>query len=242
LTLIVAIGCEDGVVLASESCATDVVNRTKTQMEKVSQIPGQPILIGGSGDGGLIDRIRENLDSFKIRGTMKADRKELKSRIIPELREALDDYVPVPNSRPPTATTLITGVRDRQPWILEVEATGNDTSYGERQGFFHAIGSGGMYAHASFRPHLRSKRDLRAGIVHAFRIIDDAIAIADFGLDRPIQIHTIDADGKVRKLSPEDLKGIADVCETWRQLERETLAKALAPAGPAEPAPELPEP
>jgi hypothetical protein len=61
MTLIVAIGCSDGVVLASDSCSTDLDNRTKQPVDKIKRIPGQAILWGGSGSGGLIDRIGEEL-------------------------------------------------------------------------------------------------------------------------------------------------------------------------------------
>ncbi|MDQ5870770.1 MAG: hypothetical protein M3547_01005 [Acidobacteriota bacterium] len=243
MTLIVAIGCSDGVILASDSCSTDNENRTKQPVGKIYRIPGQPILWGGSGDGGLIGLIGESLEGCPARPSLKAARKEFKSRIVPEQREALKDYVPYPNTQPPSATILLAGFQEGKPWILEVSRSGGDTSYGEAYGYFAAIGSGGTFAHATFRPHLMKERDLQAGKLHAFRIIDDAIEIAHYGLDRPIQIHTVSADESVVLVPPEELNGIKDTCEIWRNLERETVGRALAPdPNREEPAEEIPTP
>jgi proteasome beta subunit len=242
MTLIVAIGCSDGVVLASESCSTDLDNRTKQPVEKIERIPGQPILWGGSGDSGLIGRIGEGLSGCPARPSLKSARKEFKARIIPEQRDSLASYVPYPGTQPPSATILLAGFQEGKPWILEISKSGGDTFYGEAYGNFAAIGSGGTFAHASFRPHLTKQRDLRAGKLHAFRIIDDAIEIAHFGLDRPIRIHTVSADGSALHVPPEELNAIKDSCEVWRNLERETVGRVLSPDLREEPTEEIPSP
>jgi proteasome beta subunit len=242
MTLIVAIGCSDGVVLASDSCSTDLENRTKQPIDKIKRIPEQPILWGGSGNGGLIDRIGEELAGAPARPSLKALRRELKSRVVPEQQDALATYVPYPGTQPPSATILLAGFREGKPWILEINKSGEDTFYGEPYGDFYAIGGGGTFAHATFRPHLRQPRDLRAGKLHAFRIVDDAVELAHFGLDRPIQVHTVSADGTVVRLSAEEISAIKDSCEVWRNFERETFGRVLSGDLGEKPAEEIPSP
>jgi len=233
-TLIIAIRCSDGVVIASDSAASDAESGTKQPIKKIRKIPEAPILYGGSGSVGLLQKISEAINKFKVKqhDDIGKIRSRLKSLIVPKLKESRELHVPYPQfpyDKPPAAVVLFAGVHDKEPWILEIEKDGSDTMYDEELGGFAAIGSGKLLAQAIFRPHLMTPRDLSLGKVFAYRVIEDSVELAAGGLALPVQMHSISIDGKVQQIKDEELRSLADTCQGWRSLERETVGKLLSP-------------
>jgi 20S proteasome alpha/beta subunit len=246
MTLIVAIGCSDGIVMGADSASTDIGSGTKQSSIKIAQVGNLPILCGGSGDVGLLQKIREGLDLITSLGQkFKVTRQSLKRVIVPELKEARDTHV-AQNLQgfniPPIASCLFGCVQGGLPFILEVELDGRDTMYDKNLGSFAAIGSGKPLAQAIFRPHLNTPRDLNLGKIFAYRILDDSIELAASGLARPIHLYTIDLSGKIEKIENGDLKKLGEDCELWRQLERDALGEFLSPSQPETEEISLPKP
>jgi 20S proteasome alpha/beta subunit len=244
VTLIVAIGCSDGVVLAADSAVSDAELGIKQPGEKLRRIGEHPILFGFSGDVGLLQKVEENLQKYKPKSTLKQLRAHIKGLVCEELQASAKWHVPYPHSvfeKPPPAIFLFAGVLDGRPWILEIERDGRDTVYGDDLGNFAAIGSGKPWAQAIFRPHLYTPRSLGVAQVMAYRVLDDSIALAAGWLASPIHIHTLDSAGDFNKLPPDD-KNLSKICDMWREIERESLGKALAPPGEAEPEVSIPQP
>lgn len=245
MTLIIGIACEDGVVLAADSASSDPESGTKQPFEKIKRLRELPILYGGSGDVGLLQKIEESLGTLTAKATLKRLRQDIKKLVIPELKEARELHVPYPQApyhQPPDATLLFAGVLDSRPWILEIEKDGRDTVYGEDLGNFAAIGSGKPWAQAIFRPHLRTKRDLRLGKIFAYRVVEDSIELAAGFLAGPVHIYIISADGTVLKVDEQEISQLAGTCELWRTLEREAVGEILAPTKRGEVEPEVPKP
>jgi proteasome beta subunit len=246
MTLIVAIGCTDGIVMGADSASTDLGSGTKQPSIKIVRVGNLPILCGGSGDVGLLQKIREGLDLITSLGPkFKVTRQALKRVIVPELREARDNHV-AQNLQgfniPPIASCLFGCVQGGLPFILEIELDGRDTVYDKNLGSFAAIGSGKPLAQAIFRPHLNTPRDLNLGKIFAYRILDDAIELAASGLARPIHLYTINLSGKIEKIENGALQKLGEDCELWRQLERDALGRFLAPEPPEEGPINVPEP
>lgn len=233
MTLILAVGCGDGVVIASDSAVSESGTGTKLAGEKIQRLEGEPILYASSGHGGLRQRVDEALKSFKPNPQLKQIRNKLKSLVVSELDLSAKQHVPYPEppyDKPPVVIFLFVGVHKGKPWILEIERDGSDTLYDDRTGNFAAIGSAKGLAHALFRPHLRSKRTLKEGKVLAYRVTEDSIHLMASGLSEPVHIHVISADGTVSELKDgPDRKEINDTVNLWRELERETLGRALSP-------------
>lgn len=245
MTLIVAIGCSDGIVMGADSATTDTTSGTKQASIKIEQLKGLPILCGGSGDVGLLQNIRESLEVLKIAPKFKNTRQAIKRLVVPELVEARDLHVPLQLQGfniPPTASLLMGCVQNNLPFILEIEMDGRDTVYDKNLGLFAAIGSGKSLAQAIFRPHLNTERDLNLGKIFAYRILDDAIELAASGLARPIHLYTLDLKGHIEKIENGELKKLGEDCELWRQLERDALGTFLAPPSTEETEVSLPEP
>ncbi len=245
MTLIVAIACKDGIVMASDTASTDTDSGTKLTCDKIRKLGEHPILYGCSGDVGLSQKIQESLAGFKPQHNLKRTRQALRQLIVPELKEAVALHAPYPQAPyhlPPDSVLLFAGVLEKQPWILEIERDGRDTHYDDSFGNFAAIGSGKPWAQAAFRLHRRTDRDVKLGVVFAHRIVEDSIEIAAAYLAKPIHIYTMNLDGEVTKIDADEVKRLEDTCETWRALEREAVGKLLAPEPKEQVEPQIPKP
>jgi proteasome beta subunit len=224
VTLVVAIRCTDGVAIAADSASTDA--DIKTPVEKITRLSGAPVLYGHAGDAGLMQKIDEALKSVQVRNTLKRTRQEIKKAIAPELAESAQYHVPYPEmfrNQVPQAVVLFAGVLDGEPWILEIEKDNTDTIYGDELGNFAAIGSGKSLAHALFRSHLNTERDLELGKHFAYRILDDEIQLSSMYLAHPVVMYTVAVDGTIQKIDQAERVAIENVCEGWRQLERDVV-------------------
>lgn len=233
-TLIVTLGCTDGIVMGADSASTDASSGTKQPVGKIQQIGGHPILFGGSGDVGLIKRILEGLTSatFSPNVKFKDTRRAIKNAVLPHMREATEDHIPQPIqgfNMPPCATLMFGCIQHKLPFVLEVEVDGRDTLYDKSYGSFNAIGSGKGLAQAIMRPHLTRERDLRLGKILAYRVLEDSIELAASGLAKPIRIYALALDGTITESDEAELINLQRDCELWRELEREALGTLLAP-------------
>lgn len=247
MTLIVAIGCSDGVVIAADSASSDEASGAKqSTAAKIRQVRDFPIAFGGSGDVGLLQKIYDEIGLMAKPQDVKNYRADIKRRVSPIQKEAISLHVGHPqyggNHRTPIAGMLIVGLIKNKPWILEIDPNCTDTIYDDNLGNFHAIGSGAIWAHAYFRPHLYSPRNCALAQVFACRILEDSINIAMMGLAHPIHIHTIKSDGGYQIASSEDLRKLADTCEAWRQLEREAVGRLLTSPSSTDEITEIPIP
>ncbi len=242
MTLIIALGCSDGVIMAAASASTDLEGGTKQATNKLRRI-GKSVLFGGSGDYGMIQKVHANMCEPAVTAVkMKGIRQQYKERFVQEVHAAKQFHVPQHNQDlPPPVIALIAGIFDKKSFILELEKNGGDTIYDENLGEFAAIGSGKSHAQAIFRPFLYNKRTVEHGKVLAYRVIDDSINIAAFGLAAPIRISILGLDGVIVDVDDEELSVIATTVQVWREMEVECLGHALSKTESAEPQ-SIPEP
>ena len=244
MTLVLAIACDDGIVIGSDSAFSEAEIGTKHPSAKIKQLCDCPILYGASGDVGLAQKVDEALKAYKPKTLLKQIRSGIKSLVVLELKASIEQHVPYPNPSfhlPPAVILLFAGVLDGHPWILEIERDARDTLYDESMGNFAAIGSGKLLAHAFFRPHFGTKRTLRTGKVLAYRVLDDAISIAGAGLALPLHVHTISGGGTVTEIGEAEMTELNNTVNAWREIERDSLGRALSPAAD-EPALAIPTP
>jgi len=236
MTLIVALACTNGIVMGADSASTDPLSQTKLLVSKIQRLRKYPVLFGGAGDFGLIQKLTEDLNDLKLSPSaqFRATRREIRKACLPALQEASNThirvYVPGCDTDPPTATLLFGGIHRNKPFLLEIEANGRDTLYDDNFGNFRAIGRGTSLAQAVMWTHLNTKRDLQLGKILAYRVLEDSIALSSTGLAKPIHLYAITLDGSLNKLDDEELVNLKVTCETWRDLERETLGSLLAPS------------
>lgn len=243
MTLIVALACRDGIVMGADSASTDPTTETKTSVIKIQRLGKNPIIFGGAGDLGLIQKVMEALDELTIPTSAKFSnaRRLIRQTCLPLLREAAETHIRhfIPGyETPPTASLLFACIHKKSPFILEIDADGRDTVYDKNLGYFRAIGRGTAVAQAVMHPHLTTERDLELGKILAYRILEDSIELSATGLAKPIHLYTLKLDGALSELEDGELVNLKKLRELWRDLERETLGKLLAPAEPPTPLPE----
>jgi 20S proteasome alpha/beta subunit len=245
MTLVIAVGCSDGVILAADSAMTDSEIGSQQMAEKISQIRNLPMLMGFSGSVGLLQKVEEDLQTFQQKTTPKRIRQHVKELVLPELALSTKWHAPYPQQgfhQPPVCILLLAGVLNGEPWILEIERDGSDQMFGPKMGSFAAIGSGKNWAQAIMRPHLMTERTLEQGKVFAYRVLEDSINLGS-ELAKPIHMLTVSADGTVATVDQDEQdQTLAPTCELWRSLERDAVGKLFAPQMAKEPTPEIPDP
>ena len=233
MTLIISIACTDGVIIGADSASTDMSAGMRQPTQKLHRIGSLPLIFGGSGDVGLLQKIIPEFSQVTaLPNSAKNLRKKLKSLIFREQGEAADGYVRIPGRpvNPPVAVFLFAAIMDRKPQIIEIDEHGSDTGYeGKREGGFYAIGSGKSLACAIMRPHLFTDRTIGGGKVLAYRILKDSIEMASAGLSEPIHIHTIDLNGAITQVPADELRALGETCNMWKEMEQDCLGKVLAP-------------
>jgi len=243
VTLIVAVGYQNGVVLGAESAATDLQSAIKQPVAKIKCIAGQPLLFACSGDGSVIQHIEDALDGFQTLATIKETRQALKGLLLPVLQQDYANHIGIQGKPAPLTTTLFAGVCGDYPFILEIDEQGSDTVYGDGLGAFTAIGSGKILAQALFSPHLKAGnlRSAAEAKALAYRVVDDSIKLAAMFLAPPICLHCVEVGRGTIPCVAAELQAIGDTCEVWREMEREVFSQALTRAeGASAPAPEAP--
>jgi 20S proteasome alpha/beta subunit len=232
MTVVLAVACAEGVVIASDGQATDMSGgnlavATKSTVQKLFTL-GDHVAWGATGSGGLIqrfdDRVRK-LDPKSLELPIENLRQQLAEEQRAMQRQAVSEVVQgVPGSnQAPTVAPLFAGYTSGQPWILEVTAAGEDTVYDET----YAVGSGGVFAKqamAAIAHYDFPKRSLDETKVIAWRALDDCIASSAFGIGHPIRIISVEAGG-LTELDDDELRSIKDSVNAWKQEELDALGR-----------------
>jgi proteasome beta subunit len=230
VTLVLAVRCRDGVVLASDGQATtDAAGQpTKQPTLKLFDVDGR-IAWGAAGSVGLQQTLLDELRGADLRRHQGASlRRALADLVIPIQQEALRDYVPQPGSEPPDLACIFAWRGRDGPWILSIPRTGSDHQFHPR---YSAIGSGDIFADFAMASvaHLGTA-DL--GLEHAkmvaYKAIADAIEVAAVYVGPPIQMYVVTAAG-ARPVARSEIDGeLAGSVDAWKGRQRESLGP-LAP-------------
>jgi 20S proteasome alpha/beta subunit len=233
VTLVLAVRCRDGVVLASDGQATtDAAGQpTKQPARKLFDVAGR-IAWGAAGSVGLTQTLRSELAPLGARGAGAADlRRALAGLVIPIQQEALRDYVPQPGSDPPDLACIFAWWDRAGPSILSIPRTGSDHQFHPR---YSAIGSGDIFADFAMASvaHLgTAELGLEHAKMVAYKAIADAIEVAAVYVGPPIQMYVVTRAG-ARAVPAREVEGeLAGSVAAWKARQRESLGP-LAPAGP----------
>lgn len=129
MTLVLAIRCREGVVLASDGQATtDAAGQpTRLAVQKLFDLGGR-IAWGAAGSVGLQQALAERLDEEEDAVLAGPDpRPALVDAVIPIQQRALRDFVPHPGAQPPDLACVFCWVDgDGSPRIFSIPRTGSD--------------------------------------------------------------------------------------------------------------------
>jgi proteasome beta subunit len=228
VTLVIAFRCSDGVLMASDSQATESTGGVRSSVQKIFPLTDRAIW-GASGAVQPFREIRERL------GTVPDLHQNLAGEtLIPKVQPVMMRHLGatiqnVPGTELPTVNILACGyTADGCPWLLEI--TPNCTYDTFEEMGFHAIGSGASFAqvaNAVFAQLRVTENPLEYGKMVAYRLMDTVIETSIYGIHHPIQLWTVDQSGS-HKMQESELTELRDAVGTWRGLERDILTDLLS--------------
>jgi proteasome beta subunit len=246
MTIVIALSCSDGVVMASDSQAAETHAAVRYDVPKVFELTSHAVW-GGSGDSQTIRDVNDALQ--QARGRIEASAtlsQDLVDTIRPVLEQRYRNVIQLEGNADaiPWTDSLACGYDPSGggSWIVEVDRTCNTTHYEDRG--FHAIGvpAGLASLGNALLAHVRpAEKPLMHGQLLAYRVMDAAIQTSGFGVGGPIQMWCVDAAG-VRQVDSDELLVMRGLAGAWQEDERTSLDRiAGAPGLEPEPAP-LPPP
>lgn len=229
MTLIVALRCRDGVLMASDSQGTEDPYGVRFEVQKVFKLTPRAVW-ASSGLGQVMHDLVVEAGRRASELDAAGDMRDMLVDIVrPILQKHYSAYLPVQGAAgPPFSDTLVCGVTGGgEPWILEIDRQCVCTAYAERG--FHAIGSAAAFAQlaVALLAHFDVRnRPLAQAKAIAYRVMDIAIQTSAQGVGPPIQMWVADHDG-ARRLDDAELEQLRTIVGAWQELERETLNRAF---------------
>ena len=233
MTLVLAIRCREGVVLASDGQATtDAAGQpTRQPVQKLFELGGR-IAWGAAGSVGLQQALEERLGGDRERLLAEPDpRAALVEAVIPIQQTALRDFVAHPGAHPPELACVFCWLgEDGRPRIFSVPRTGSDHQLHDGHA---AVGTGDIFADFAMVSvaHLGTPDlSLEQAKMVAFKAIADAIDVAAVYLGPPIQMAVVTGAGVRAVPRGEIAGGLSDSVDAWKARQRETLGPLAPPA------------
>lgn len=134
MTVVLAVRCSEGVVLASDGQVTaDAAGQpTKAPARKLFDVGGQ-LAWGAAGSAGLQQTLQAELAGLNGHATDAEQlRQRLASIVIPIQQQGLARYVPHPGTESPDLAVIFCWCDGDGPRILEIPRTGSDHQFHDR--------------------------------------------------------------------------------------------------------------
>ena len=228
MTCVLAVVCEDGVVIGADTQITDSNRGMSYPGQKLHHM-GDHAAWGGSGARAVLGDLA-TIFAEQSGAICEADDigRALQERTLPVLRHHYENFIPdVPGEKMeggPSAYVLATGWSESGPWIVEINPSGMVGRY-EDIGF-HAIGSGAPMAQqaGALLSHFDMvKRSVRHGVVGLVRVID-ALRTTSPSVGLEIDVCRITPEG-AHHLTEKEIAAARKDVERWRKLEAAALDK-----------------
>lgn len=226
MTCVLAVVCQDGVVIGADTQITDSSRGMSYPGQKLQHM-GLHAAWGGSGSRAvLVDLEKVLAEQADVICSSDDVGRALQDRTLPVLRHHYERYIPdVPGestSAGPSAYVLAAGWREQGPWIVEIDPHGMVGHY-EDIGF-HAIGSGAPMAQqaGTLLSHFDMvDRSVRHGVVGAVRVLD-ALRTTSPSVGLEIDVCTITSQG-AHHLTDDEIDAAREDVERWRAMETKVL-------------------
>jgi len=224
MTLVLALKCRDGAVLASDGQATqDAAGQPTRAATRKLFAAGAGVAWGAAGSVGLQQTLRARLSGVDLDGGPDERRRRLSAEVLAVQHAALRDFVAHPATTAPELDCLFCWHDGEEVHLLSVPRTGSDHQFHDR---FAAIGSGDIFAAMALQPfvgaHVPLLDVVQAKLV-AYKTVADAIDVAAVFLGPPIQLTVVDRTG-VHPVGRDELDtALRDAAELWRVRQREAL-------------------
>jgi 20S proteasome alpha/beta subunit len=226
MTVVLAIRCVNGIVLASDSQITDPGRGLSYPAQKLHPL-GEHAAWGGSGSRAALYDIEQ---VFNDEADAIIEEKNLghalQARVLPILKHHYENFISeVPGQEAagtPATYILAAGYAGEVPFIVDLDPNGL-VAHHEETGF-QAIGSGApmaQQAHALLSHFRMTEREIDYGVVAALRVLD-ALDATSPSVGGPMDLCRITPDG-AHHLSPKEVDGIRRQVGRWVELEHQAL-------------------
>ncbi|CAN5443628.1 hypothetical protein BH11ACT7_BH11ACT7_08760 [soil metagenome] len=226
MTVVLAIKCVNGIVLASDSQITDPARGLTYPAQKLHRL-GTHAAWGGSGSRAVLYDVEQTFDS-ESDAVVEAKNigHAIQARVLPIYRHHYDTFIDeVPGqdkAGTPATYVLAAGYAGDVPFIIDVDPNGL-IGHHEETGF-QAIGSGAplaQQAHALLAHFRMNERDLDYGVVAALRVLD-ALDASSPSVGGPMDICRLTAEG-AHHLDPDEVEDVRGQVNRWIELEHQAL-------------------
>jgi proteasome beta subunit len=234
VTVIVAVRCADGVVLATDSQGTAQLPGNlpvKSHALKVWKL-GKHFVYAGTGGQGAGQRVHANLTALAPKlnvGKPAADAATLiRSTVNPIQQQVLKEWVQLPSTQPESWGGIFCGWSKEGPWIFEIDPSGPSQFHDPiaSTGSGHALAHTALVSVAHFDV---GKQPLEGVKAIAYRAIESTCASSAYGVGMPVQMAVVTKDGvELLDDGMEKHTELKDFVDLWKSKEVESLG-ALAP-------------
>lgn len=225
-TVIAGLKFASGVLVGSDTQATDPIALVRWPTRKVVPVGQHPLVAGFSGSLGSAQRVVSGLDALSLKANTFRRPDRVRAAIEPVF---VNEYRAIPNRNYPPGTavpdiamwSLVAMCAGDEGHLLEFEING-ESSWHE---YFHAIGSGASTAYAVYRT-LGGKElcelSERAAVAALLRILRTVVAVDMAGVSEPIQLWRVD-DGGVHEFGTDELNAHFQFVDQWLAREQAAL-------------------
>lgn len=227
MTVVLALRCSDGIVLAADSQVTDSARGLSYPSQKLHPF-GATAAWGGSGARAVLVEL-EALFVERAESVLAADNvgRAVQEQVVPLLRhhyEMFVEHVPgeTQSGATPATYVLVAGYAGGVPFIVDVDPHGLIGRYEEAG--FHAIGSGSAMAQqaGALLAHFQmTTRDVDHGVLAAVRVLD-ALRLTSPSVGGPVDVYRLTPE-EARALSEKDIERVRKRVRRWAELESEAL-------------------
>lgn len=226
MTVVLAVVCQNGVVIGADTQITDPNRGMSYPGQKLHHM-GEHAAWGGSGARSVLGDLEKIFEGSAeaICGSDDIGR-ALQERTLPVLRHHYENFIPeVPGEAMkggPSAYVLAAGWTGAGAWIVEINPSGMVSRY-EDIGF-HAVGSGAPMAQqaGALLSHLDLVgRSVRHGVVGMVRVLD-ALSTTSPSVGLQIDVCSITDEG-AQHLEDKQIATARKDVQRWRELEQKAL-------------------
>ncbi|BBY43523.1 proteasome protein [Mycolicibacterium celeriflavum] len=226
MTVVLALRCADGLVMASDSQITDPERGLSYPAQKLHPL-GERAAWGGSGSRAVLYDLEQIFDN-EPDAIMEAPDvgRALQGRVLPVLEHHYKNFIAdVPAGKPgatPATYVLAAGYAGGEPFIIDIDPHGLIGHYEELG--FHAVGSGSpmaQQAHALLAHFGMADRDVNYGVVAALRVLD-ALDASSPSVGGPMDICRITPEA-AEHLDEDAVSEVRRQVHRWTELEQKAL-------------------
>ena len=231
MTVVLAIVCDDGLVMAADTQITESDRGMSYPAQKLHRL-GERGAWGGSGARSVLLDLEAIFDE-QAGAILESDDvgRALQERVKPVLEHHYANFIEtVPGEEvegTPSTYLLTAGYSGDKPWIIEINPHAMVGHY-EDIGF-HAVGSGAPMAQqaGALLAHFRmTERTVDYGVVAALRVLE-ALSYTSPSVGGPFNIVRITPDG-AHDLDDDEMESTHELVVRWTDLEQKALDKLFS--------------